>query len=102
MTHPSVTGQLSTSYYGPSPREVKLLDGVFLAAYAKTFHQSKIRFDPRFAFHFYDMDFSRMCAQAGLKLGTWPISIAHESTGGGYGGAEWRAGKLIYLDKWVE
>jgi GT2 family glycosyltransferase len=89
------------SYYGPTPDTVKLLDGVFLAAKAKELRQAGITFDPRFRFHFYDLDFCRSCERAGLELGTWPIAITHAS-GGQFGSPEWRAAYAQYLDKWKE
>src|SRR6267142_1284043 len=40
--------------FGPSQREVKLLDGVMLACHSETLRN--IRFDEAFDFHFYDLD----------------------------------------------
>jgi hypothetical protein len=86
--------------YGEAPTAVKLLDGVFLAVRAGTLRQAGVRFDPRFKFHYYDMDFCRQCEQAGLTLGTWPIPLTHGS--GGQPGDAWRAVYLEYLKKWRE
>ena len=47
------------SFFGPVGQPVKLLDGVLLVAYSKTLIDSDIRFDERFKFHFYDLDFCR-------------------------------------------
>jgi hypothetical protein len=44
------------SYYGESPAEVKLLDGVFLAARVRTLRSAGVCFDPSFTFHFYEKD----------------------------------------------
>ena len=89
------------SWFGELPAEVKLLDGVFLAARKKTLAQANARFDTRFMFHFYDLDFSRTCEQAGLRLGTWPIAVVHESTGaGGFGSPSWREALKLYRAKW--
>jgi hypothetical protein len=60
-----------------------------------------VRFDPRFTFHFYDMDFCRSCERAGLSMGTWPIAITHRSTGA-FGSPAWQAGYAEYLAKWRE
>src|SRR5262249_1381522 len=76
------------SYYGASACRVRLLDGVFLATRVESLRKAGVTFDPRFQFHFYDLDFSRSCEQAGLELGTWPIAITHAS-GGHFGSAEW-------------
>jgi len=87
-------------YWGEVPSPVKLLDGVFLAARAGTLRQAGVRFDPRFKFHYYDMDFCRQCEQAGLTMGTWPIALTHGS--GGNLTDQWRAVYLEYLEKWRE
>ena len=86
--------------YGDAPAEVRLLDGVFLAARAGALQERQVRFDARFPFHFYDTDFCRACERAGLRMGTWPIAITHRSAGEGYAGAAWDAAYRAYLDKW--
>ena len=88
------------SFYGPTPVPCELLDGVFLAARKSTLLDSGVRFDPRFNFHFYDMDFCRSARQAGLTLGTWPIVLTHKSPGNF--GPDWHHGLTIYLEKWGE
>jgi GT2 family glycosyltransferase len=80
------------------PAECELMDGVFLAARKSTLNAAGVRFDTRFRFHFYDLDFCRSARQAGLRLGTWPISITHQS--GGTASPEWREAFRVYIDKW--
>ncbi len=87
--------------YGPAPAEVRLLDGVFLAARAGRLREAGIEFDPRFSFHAYDLDFCRSCERAGLRMGTWPIAVSHDS-GGSLGSAEWHRAYEAYLEKWGE
>lgn len=87
------------SVYGPTPAAVQLLDGVLLAARRKTLTASGIRFDERFSFHFYDLDFSRQAISAGLTLGTWPIAVTHVS-GGNFGSPAWKEGLAAYRQKW--
>ena len=86
-------------HYGPAPAECELLDGVFLAARKPALIAKGVRFDSRFEFHFYDLDFCRSARQRGLRLGTWPICLTHQS-GGAYGTAQWREKYRAYLDKW--
>jgi hypothetical protein len=95
-----VEGQMQMSGYGPAPREVKLLDGVFLAARAGRLRVAGVRFDPAFSFHFYDADFCRSCETAGLKMGTWPIALLHRSAGSSWASPEWDRAYAAYLDKW--
>jgi GT2 family glycosyltransferase len=85
--------------FGPTPAECELLDGVFLAARREVLLENAVRFDPRFAFHFYDLDFCRSARAKGLRLGTWPIGLTHQS-GGKFGAPDWRATYAKYLEKW--
>ena len=87
------------SHYGPSMVEVKLLDGLFLAAHSQILHEKQLMFDEQFDFHFYDMDFCRQAEAKGLILGTCPISVVHES-GGAFGRTDWRESYAKYLAKW--
>lgn len=76
-----------------------LIDGVMMAARCSKLDEHKIRFDERFRFHFYDVDFCRSLTSAGLRLGVYPISLTHQSAGQA-GGAEWRAEYVEYARKW--
>lgn len=87
------------TYFGRTPAECDILDGVFLAARLKTLLEYSVRFDPLFDFHFYDLDFCRSARQAGLRLGTWPICLTHQS-GGAFESPAWTAAREKYLRKW--
>ena len=87
------------SVYGPTPERVQLLDGALIAARISSLLDAGVRFDERFDFHFYDLDFSRQANAAGLKVGTWPISITHAS-GGTSDSDSWRRGLELYRKKW--
>lgn len=89
------------SVFGPTGVPVKLLDGLLLAAHSTTLQRSGLRFDERFAFHFYDLDFCRSAEQLGLTMGTWPVSVVHAS-GGNFRSAAWQDGYARYLEKWGE
>ena len=87
--------------FGPTPAPARLMDGVFLAARVATLRRAGVRFDPRFKFHFYDLDFCRSCEAGGLRMGTWPIAITHASEGD-YGSPAWKLAYYAYLAKWKE
>lgn len=85
--------------YGPPFQQVKLLDGLFLATFSDTLKKSKLRFDERFDFHFYDIDFCRQAEMAGITMGTIPLSLVHESAGG-FASDSWKELYKKYLEKW--
>lgn len=87
------------SVYGPTPAECELLDGVFLAARKSVLRKNGVLFDPRFDFHFYDVDFCRSARQHGLHLGTWPICLTHKS-GGTTNSPAWQEKLALYREKW--
>lgn len=87
------------SYYGPAPASCELLDGVLLVARRSTLRDNGVRFDPGFAFHFYDLDLCRAARGRGLKVGTWPICITHASPGT-YDSPLWREARRRYREKW--
>jgi GT2 family glycosyltransferase len=88
----------AVNFFGPSGQKCKLLDGVLLAANSVSLIDNDVKFDERFAFDFYDLDFCRQAEMRGLTLGTWPISIIHESAG--KISEEWRSGYQTYVDKY--
>ncbi len=85
--------------YGPPCQQVMLLDGVLLIANSPTLHMHGLRFDERFDFHFYDLDFCRQAELRNVRLGTWTISVVHQSRGM-LGTPSWRAAYASYLQKW--
>jgi hypothetical protein len=89
------------SVFGPTCQEVKLLDGVFIASHSEFLNDSRIFFDERFDFHFYDLDFCRLAEQKGARMGTWCISLIHES-GGNFNSPQWKLAKEKYFSKWVD
>jgi GT2 family glycosyltransferase len=90
------------SFYGQAPAECELLDGVFIAARLSALLERSVRFDPIFDFHFYDLDFCRSARRAGLRLGTWPICLTHQSAGTAYESPPWMNAYDKYLHKWRE
>lgn len=85
--------------FGAAPASCELLDGVFLACRRQELVKRGVRFDDRFMFHFYDLDLCRSARQSGLKLGTWPVEMIHQSAGI-FGSEEWVRAYQVYLDKW--
>lgn len=104
----SLSGRVSSGEYpfapvralGPVPAACEFLDGVFLAARKGTLRSRGVFFDPRFDFHFYDVDFCRTARAQGLRLGTWPICLTHQAPTGAYDSAAWHALHNVYRAKW--
>ena len=87
------------SVFGNPRQEVKLLDGVLVACRSTTLIDHDVRFDERFDFHFYDLDLCRQVEARKLTMGTWPISVVHESSGD-FGSPAWHEAYAKYLQKW--
>lgn len=89
------------SVYGEPGQEVKLLDGVMMAIRSELLIERSLRFDPRFTFDFYDLDFCRQAELRKIRMGTWAISVVHASAGA-LGVDSWRAAYQTYLAKYDE
>lgn len=98
VTHILPAGEMF-SVFGATPRRVALIDGLFIAARVGTLRRANVRFDERFRFHFYDIDFCRTCASKGLTIGTWPIALGHGDRGN-FTSPTWLEGLAVYRDKW--
>jgi hypothetical protein len=85
--------------YGQSNQEVKLLDGLLLAAHSRTLLDHNLFFDERFEYHHYDMDFCREAETRNLRMGTVQLSVIHESRGG-FASEKWWKSYQTYMDKW--
>src|ERR1019366_5028979 len=85
--------------FGPCYKEVKFLDGLFMAVHSDTFHKHDIRFDEQFAFHFYDMDLCRQMEVAGLRMGTVGITLVHDDNNS-YSDPSWAQTYEKYMKKW--
>ena len=95
-------GKQFFNHYGPSYAPASLLDGVFIAARGNALLDSGVRFDERFDFHFYDLDFTRTANQAGLRVATWPIAITHViSENNGFETPDWQRNRTAYFHKWL-
>lgn len=94
-------GNSKLETYGPTHVRCELLDGVFLAVRRDKLLASRVFFDERFDFHFYDLDLCRSARRMGLTLGTWPIHLIHQSIGN-FGSPDWHKGYQRYIQKWKE
>lgn len=87
-------------FFGPTRLRVDILDGLLLAASSETLLRHNLRFDERFRFHLYDVDFCREAEGRSLKCGTWDIATIHSSRGN-YD-RNWLLAVQSYFEKWNE
>jgi hypothetical protein len=82
---------------GPTPRRCVVLDGLLLAVDVRKI--GSVRFDPRFDFHHYDLDFCLTAHTHGLTLGTTNVHAYHASLGD-FTSAEYRRSMQTFRAKW--
>lgn len=97
VEHPTADGKRLYTSYGPTPRSCVVLDGLFIALDMKRI--GKLRFDPRFTFHFYDLDFCLQANREGYRLGTASVYAFHNSRGA-YRSDSYKAGLEVFREKW--
>jgi len=99
--HYADTETMYITNFGVTPSRVALLDGVFLALDTRKIKGTRARFDERFVWHQYDIDFCLTCNKYKLKLGVWPITVFHQSPGlKDINDVEWNKSNLKFIEKW--
>lgn len=73
--------QVHTTVFGPAPKKVDFMDGLFLSVNMEKALNQNVKFDEQFRFHHYDIDFTLSATYTGLCCGTWPIHVTHMSPG---------------------
>ena len=74
-------GLIMPTVFGPSPTNVKFIDGCFISVNIKKIKEAGLKFDEDFDFHHYDLQFCLDVQKLGLKIGVWPIYLHHNSPG---------------------
>ena len=94
-----VVGEGATSWFhlGATPRQCVVLDGLFLAIDMRAI--GDVRFDPRFPFHLYDLDFCLTANYHSLVLGTTNVYVQHASSGN-FGSLEYQQALWKFRAKW--
>jgi hypothetical protein len=83
--------------FGATPRRCVLLDGMFLAIDLREI--GDVRFDPRFPFHLYDIDFCVSAHLAQRTMGTTNVYLQHFSAGH-YESEPYRQAMREFRAKW--
>jgi len=81
VMHPSGQDTISATGFGPTPAQVVVLDGLFIAVNVTETNKKGWKFDSRFRFHHYDVASTLQAHKLGLRLGVAPINAIHDSPG---------------------
>jgi hypothetical protein len=81
VAHFANNDQIFMTNFGPTPCRVAILDGLFLSVNIKKAASTEWRFNENYSFHHYDIASCLDANQKKLKLGVFPIWVAHRSPG---------------------
>jgi hypothetical protein len=97
VEHVVGNGMTDWYHFGPTPRRCVVMDGLFLAI--DMVKIGSVRFDPRFTFHLYDIDFCLSAHYANLTLGTANVYVQHGSVGN-FSAAAYQQAMWEFRTKW--
>jgi len=98
VEHPytnGVDGQTYMSYFGPTPKDVAVIDGLIICVKLKSLIDNNIRFQEQYKFHLYDTAFCLECLKKQLKIGVINLHVYHLSHGLGLNSEEYLEGEKI-------
>ena len=99
--HVSMNGiDAAPDWFGIPGMECDVLDGLFLATKPSIIKNTGLRFDSRFDFHCYDIDFCYTAKNLNLSLGTWYIAVDHDCESKGYTD-DWFENSYKLKEKWL-
>ncbi len=90
------------TYFGPTPKEVVVIDGLFMGIKYKSIEKNHLRFDEQFTFDLYDIDFCLNALKFNLKIGTSNIHLTHLSQGQGINEKKYLKSKILLKKKYVK
>jgi hypothetical protein len=96
--HFSKTGQVFCTSFGPTPSQVVVIDGLFIAVHLPSIVATGWKFNENYQFHHYDLASCLDAAAKGLRVGVYPIHMIHESPGlDSFSNPNWRASNERFL-----
>ena len=98
--HINDTSEVYHTYYGP-PDRVVVLDGLFLAASAKTLKEVGLE-KPSYLFgewDFYDLHYTITAYKKGLINVTVPLEVVHHSRGELVGRTGWHENRMAFIQE---
>lgn len=84
-------------FFGKTPSEVNVIDGLFMSFNMKTIKE-KI-FDEDFDFHHYDLAMCQKAVEKGYSIGVWLIFVVHHGLGE-FNNDEWKNSNELFLKKY--
>ncbi len=79
--HGAGGAQTTVTNFGPTPSEVLIMDGLFMAVHLPSIVNSGWQFNEQYRFHHYDISSCIDAFIAGLRMGVYPIHLIHLSHG---------------------
>ena len=74
-------GLVHCTSFGPTPSEVVVIDGLFMAVHLPSVLEKGWQFNENYEFHHYDIASCLDAVAKGVKIGVYPIYMIHESPG---------------------
>jgi hypothetical protein len=94
--------QTVASNFGPTPAEVLIMDGLFMAVHLPSVVNSGWQFNEQYRFHHYDLSSCLDAFAAGIKMGVFPIHLIHLSQGlESISNPEWRESNDRFLSQYA-
>lgn len=99
FVHHSAGGaQTTVTNFGPTPSEVLVMDGLFMAIHLPSIVASGWKFNEKYRFHHYDISSCIDAFKMGIKMGVFPIHLIHLSRGlASMADEKWLASNNLFL-----
>lgn len=91
---------INSAYFGPTPDEVCVIDGLFMSMKTSSLEGKGDIFDKDFTFHFYDMAMCVKAKRMGLTIGVWPIMVIHHGLGEFANDPTWHKLSKMFKEKY--
>lgn len=77
----SQESHVNSVFFGPTPAEVVVIDGLFMSFKKSSIKKGYPLFDENYTFHFYDLQTCINAKEQNLKIGVYPIFCIHHGLG---------------------
>lgn len=101
--HGAKESHYNSSYFGPTPGPVVVIDGLFISVDVKKVKdklKEDLLFDGHFKWHHYDINMSICAYNHGVTIGVFPIFCIHHGLGEFINVPEWKQSHEQFLKKY--